>query len=101
VARLVATIVLATGCFLGLGILAERWVHRTGYRNMRVCLELKPGMSSADLQAKLGEPRVVVRAGETWWYFESPWVAAAPIRALIEVKSGQVVSLNCSESERW
>jgi len=88
--------VLVSSAVIGLG--AYAWANREGFRNVRICETLKPGITASGLTAALGQP--VHRSnsnGETWWYFQTPSIMAGPIRAHVSESGRHVVSLHCHE----
>ena len=72
-----------------------------GYRNMKTCLRLEPGIGEGELRAALGEPtrREPGSRGERL-EFRTLGVAAAPIRADIDGATRKVVALWCRDDDR-
>ena len=91
----VAAVLIASAV---IGLCAYAWANREGFRNVRICETLKPGITASGLTAALGQP--VHRSnsnGEAWWYFQTPSIMAGPIRAHVSESGGHVVSLRCHE----
>jgi hypothetical protein len=72
-----------------------------GYRNIKTCLRLKPGIGEGELRAALGEPtRRVAEGGGERLEFRTLSAAAAPIRADIEGATRNVAALWCRADDR-
>jgi hypothetical protein len=72
-----------------------------GYRNVKTCPRLEPGIGEGALKAALGEPtgREPAGSGERLT-FRTLSAAAAPIRADVDAATGQVVALWCRGDEQ-
>ena len=79
-----------------------RWRDPVGYRNLKVCRTLKPGITRDELYKVLGDPvsTVVVRE-RTLVYFKTASIAATRIHAEIQESTGRVLSLYRSETLLW
>jgi len=72
-----------------------------GYRNMKTCLTLAPGIGEGELRAALGEPtRREPAGGAERLEFRTLSAAAAPIRADVDAKTGKVAALWCRDDTR-
>lgn len=72
-----------------------------GYRNIKTCLQLRPGIGEGELRAALGEPtRREPGGGGERLEFRSLNVAAAPILADIDHRTAKVVALWCRADDR-
>ncbi|SRR5258708_3672792 len=75
-----------------------RWRDPIGFRNLKACKTIKPGVSLAELKAVLGEPVATSTSrGTTWLYFRTASIAAGQIRASVQPSTSKVVALRCSE----
>src|SRR6266849_6414196 len=91
-----AAAVLIGAPLIALG--AYCWANRDGFRNLRSCESLKPGITVSGLTAALGQPVHRSAAnGQTWWYFRTPSIMAGSIRAQVNEQTGKVLSLRCYE----
>ena len=72
-----------------------------GYRNLKTCSRLPPGIGEGQLLAALGEPtrRTPSNAGELL-EFRTLNVAATPIRAEIDGASRRVLALWCRDDQQ-
>lgn len=71
-----------------------------GYRNMKTCLRLEPGIGAGELRAALGEPtRREPASGGERLEFRTLSAAAAPIRADVDQVTGTVVALWCRDDD--
>ena len=72
-----------------------------GYRNMKTCLLLRPGIVEGELRAALGEPtkRGAGSDGDQL-EFRTLSAAAAPIRADVDTVTKKVVALWCRDDDR-
>ena len=69
-----------------------------GYRNIKTCLRLKPGIGGDELRAAFGEPtRREPESGGERLEFRTLSAAAAPIRADVDGATGKVRALWCDE----
>lgn len=69
-----------------------------GYRNLKACSKIRPGVDEAGLAAKLGAPEIVETAGGVRRLsFHTLRVATAPIQADVDAASGTVVELRCRD----
>ncbi len=72
-----------------------------GYRNVRTCFDLEPGILEADLVRALGAPERTAEAGSTRrLYFHTLGAAAAPISADVDPATGRVLALRCRDDDR-
>jgi len=75
-----------------------------GYRNLKACVKIRPGVGEAELVATLGAPeRREEAAGVRLLLFHTLSAAAAPIRAEVDAATGKVLVLRCRDdaSPTW
>ena len=72
-----------------------------GYRNVKTCFQIGPGITEGELRAALGEPtkREAGSGGERL-EFQTLSAAAAPIRADVDTATKKVVALWCRDDDR-
>lgn len=79
----------------------ERSLRRSdpfGYRNVKACEKIAPGVTAAGLAAVLGAPERTEEAGGVRrLFFHTLSEASAPIRADVDAASGRVLGLNCRD----
>lgn len=69
-----------------------------GYRNIKACSKIRPGVTEAGLAAALGAPERVEEAGGVRRLsFHTLSAASAPIRADVEAATGRVLELRCRD----
>jgi hypothetical protein len=74
------------------------WKERVGYRNLRACRTLSPGISLSGLVRELGTPVDKWESlGKQWVSFETPSIMAGMIKAQVDEKTGNVLVLRCFE----
>lgn len=72
-----------------------------GYRNLKTCTRLGPGIGEGELRAALGDPtRRVPGSGGERLEFQTLSAAAAPIRADIDGATRKVLALWCRNDDR-
>jgi len=99
--KLAFAAIILTFILFGWTILYDRKLKSadpTGYRNIKTCLRLKPGIAEGELRAALGEPTRRERhgGGGERLEFQTLSAAAAPIRADIDSQTGKVLALWCT-----
>ena len=99
--KLAAAAIVLTFVLYALTFLYDRRLKNAdpiGYRNLKTCARLEPGLGEGELRAALGEPtrREPARGGERL-EFRTLSAAAAPIRADIDGVTGKVVALWCRD----
>jgi len=104
VKKLAFAAIVLTFVLYALTVVYDRRLQRAdpaGYRNMKTCLHLVPGIGEGELRAALGEPtrRTPGNGGERL-EFRTLSVAAAPIRADLDVATRKVVALWCRDDDR-
>lgn len=96
--------ILACTLMYAWGMWYERSLRRSdpaGYRNVKACFRLDPGVVEADLLRAFGEPLDVAEAESMRRLeFRSPAGATAPIRAEVDAATGRVIELRCRGDER-
>jgi len=97
----------AIGLTLVLYALTVVYDHRlkredpVGYRNVKTCVRLPPGIGEGELRAALGEPTKIEPAtGGTRLEFRTLSAAGAPIRADIDGMTRRVAALWCRDDAR-
>lgn len=69
-----------------------------GYRNLKTCAKIPPGVTEAGLAATLGAPESVEEAGGVRRLsFHTLGVATLPIQADVDPATGAVVELRCRD----
>jgi hypothetical protein len=69
-----------------------------GYRNLKLCAKIEPGVDEAALVAALGAPeRVEAADGRRRLFFHTLAAASAPIQADVDPATGAVVELRCRD----
>ena len=72
-----------------------------GYRNVKTCFDLEPGIVESDLTRALGEPeRTEETARMRRLFFHTLGAAAAPVSADVDPATGRVLALRCRDDER-
>lgn len=67
-----------------------------GYRNLKACAKIRPGVGEADLVRTFGAPEKREDAGAVRrLFFHTHRAAAAPISADVDTATGRVVELRC------
>ena len=102
--RLAFAAVALTLVLYALTVVYDRRLERedpVGYRNVKTCPRLAPGITVGALRAALGEPtRREPAAGGERLEFRTLSAAAAPIRADVDGATGKVVALWCGGDDR-
>jgi hypothetical protein len=76
------------------------WWALNHYQSTKICIcrELKPGITSTEINAIFGEPFCKEEIdGEIWLSYQSDEYASVPIRARIDQKTGIILELICDE----
>ncbi len=77
------------------------FLNPLGYKNLKICDELTPGISAEEIIKKLGKPLHKEEDKDNseyhWISFETPSIMAGLIRARINKSTGAVVTLRCHE----
>jgi hypothetical protein len=69
-----------------------------GYRNLKLCAKIEPGVDEAGIVAKLGAPeRAEDVGGVRRLSFHTLAAASAPIQADVDPATGAVVELRCRD----
>jgi hypothetical protein len=69
-----------------------------GYRNLKACVKIAPGVAEADLVGILGAPEKSEEAGGVRrLQFHTLSVATAPISADVDAATGRVLELRCRD----
>jgi len=72
-----------------------------GYRNVKTCFDLEPGIAEADLVRALGAPERSEEDGSVRRLtFHTLSAASAPIRAEVDPADGRVLELRCRDDEK-
>ena len=72
-----------------------------GYRNIKACPKIPPGVGEADLVRTLGAPeRSEDVGGVRQLSFHTHAAASAPIRAEMDPATGRVLVLRCPDAEK-
>jgi len=102
--KLTAAAIVLTFVLYALTVVYDRRLKAAdpvGYRNMKTCTRLGPGLGEGELRAALGEPtRREPAAGGERLEFRTLSAAAAPIRADIDGASRKVIALWCRDDDR-
>jgi hypothetical protein len=102
--KLAFAAVVLTFVLYALTVVYDRRLEKAdpvGYRNMKTCPRLGPGIGEGELRAAFGEPTRRVRgSGGERLEFRTLSAAAAPIRADVDGVTGQVVALWCRADDR-
>jgi hypothetical protein len=69
-----------------------------GYRNLKECAKIPPGVAEADLVRTFGAPERTEEAGGVRrLFFHTLREASAPIQAEVEAATGKVLELRCRD----
>ena len=102
--RLAGAAIVLTLVLYALTVVYDRRLEQAdpaGYRNMKTCLGLRPGIGEGELRAALGEPtRREPGSGGERLEFRTLSAAAAPLRADIDGATGKVIALWCRGDDR-
>jgi hypothetical protein len=72
-----------------------------GYRNLKACPKIPPGVGEADLVRTLGAPEQIEQLeGVRHLSFHTHAAASAPIRAEVDPATGRVLALRCPDTEK-
>jgi hypothetical protein len=102
--KLVGAAIALTTVVYALIVQHERSLERAdaaGYRNVKACTKLRPGITEADLVRIFGAPEgSEERAGVRHLAFHTLAEAASPISADVDAAGGRVLALRCAGAER-
>lgn len=75
-----------------------KYENPVGYKNSETCESIKSGSSFAEVVKILGPPTNETEANNgTWYYFNTSFLAAGPIRIRANKMNNVVLELRCSE----
>ena len=102
--KLVFAAILVTTVLYGWTVWYDRTLREDdphGYRNLKACAKLRPGITEDDLVRELGPPENHEEAGGVRKLaFHTLRAAAAPIRAETDAATGRVLVLRCRDDEK-
>jgi hypothetical protein len=102
--KLVFAAILLTMILFGWTVWYDRSLREEdphGYRNLKACAELRPGVTEEDLVRVMGPPERREEAqGVRRLAFHTLRAAAAPISAEVDPATGRVLLLRCRDDEK-